>query len=93
MNIPTPAQVTRNRTARLVREAKTPRYTSESAPTAAPAERDHLVMVEVVDADGRGRYWSGPFKSSQVAGVTADYVRYGSEISDVDCASNCWCQA
>lgn len=91
MNIPTPAQVTRNRTARLVREAKTPRYTSESKP--APVERDHLVMVEVVDADGRGRYWSGPFKSSQVAGVTADYVRYGSEISDVDCSAKCWCQA
>lgn len=91
MNIPTPAQVTRNRTARLVREAKTPRYTSESKP--APAERDHLVMVEVVDCDGRGRYWSGPFKTSQVKGVTAQYVSMGSKVSDVDCASNCWCQA
>ena len=91
MNIPTPAQVTRNRTARLVREARTPRYTSESAPTAAPAERDHLFVVEIVDSEGRGRYWSGPFKERQVKGVCDDYVRYGSEISDVDHYAKCWC--
>lgn len=91
MNIPTPAQVTRNRTARLLREAKTPRYTSESTP--APAERDHLVMVEVVDCDGRGRYWSGPFQERQIKGVSLEYERMGAKISDVDCSAKCWCQA
>lgn len=90
MNIPNPAQVAANRTARLVKEARTPRYTSESKPT--PVERDHIVMVEVVDSEGRGRYWSGPFKSSQVDAVCDDYERYGSEISDIDCSSKCWCQ-
>jgi hypothetical protein len=86
MNIPNPAQVHANRTARLVKEAKTPKYTSE---TPKVERRPHLQMVEVEDAGGR--YWSGPFKDYQIEGVCADYERYGSQISDIDCTFECWC--
>lgn len=88
MNIPNPAQVASARTARLVREANTPAYTSESKP--APS-RPHQMMIEVEDQGGR--YWSGPYLDNQVKGVCEDYVRYGSSISDIDHYGKCWCMA
>lgn len=86
MNIPNPAQVASARTARLVREAHTPAYTSESKP--APSRR-HQMMIEVEDSGGR--YWSGPFLDNQVQAVCADYERMGSGISDIDHYGKCWC--
>jgi hypothetical protein len=81
-----PKMVAQNRTARLVREAKTPAYTSE---TPKASERDHLEMVQL--DDGAGTWWSGPFKSSQMRGVLAQYDSYGYGVVDIDCSAKCWC--
>lgn len=81
-----PKMVAQNRTARLVREAKTPTYTSESAPK---VERDHLEMVQV--DDGHGTYWSGPYPSRSIKGVCDQYEGYGYSIADIDCSAKCWC--
>lgn len=56
MNIPSPAAVASARTARLVREAATPVY-STSTPTEAErlANYDHLVLVELDSDFGRSR--------------------------------------
>ena len=83
-----PKQVAANRTARLVREARTPAYTSETKVEKAP-ERDHLEMLEVQDSGGR--YWSGPFTSKQLPHVIEDYLKMGYSISDIDCSAKCWC--
>jgi hypothetical protein len=80
-----PKDVARNRTARLVRDAKTPTYVSESRPVV----RQHLKMVEV--EDDYGRYWSGPYPENALSGVMDDYEGMGYSISDIDCSAKCWC--
>lgn len=78
-----PMMVAKNRTARLVREAQTPVYTTS---TPAPVEREHLTAVEI-DTDF-GRYWSHMPDSD----VDAFCDRYPGEISDIDHSAKCWCQ-
>ena len=86
MNIMNPAQVASNRTARLVREARTPAYTSE---TPAQREREHLSAVEI-EFDTGGRFWSH-MSDSQVEGFIAD-IPEGMGLSDIDHSGKCWCQ-
>lgn len=84
MNIPTPAQVASNRTARLVVEAATPVYTTETKP------REHMTVVEW-DGDF-GRYWSAPMPDSEVKGYIDHQVGLGYvELSDIDHSAKCWC--
>lgn len=85
MNIPTPAQVASNRTARLVAEATTPVYS-----TTTP-EREHLEMVELEDDDYGYRAWH-TMPTSEVAGFIALYTSRGYSLSDIDHAAKCWCQ-
>lgn len=88
MNIPTPAQVAANRTARLVAEAKTPTYRSE---TPAPAEREHLMVIEWESM--YGRYWGRPIPESQVnEAVREALADTHYEVSDIDHSAKCWCQ-
>lgn len=86
MNTMNPAQVAANRTARLVKEAKTPRYTSA---TPAPKPRQHKMMVEM-EADTGYRSWSSPMDEDKVNGYIDSYPE-GYMLSDVDHAGNCWC--
>ena len=83
MNIPTPAQVASNRTARLVREAKTPVYTSQTT------AREHLTAVEIQVSDG-GRYWSS-MPDSEVDAFCDKAESYGNSVSDIDHSLKCWC--
>jgi len=79
-----PAAVARNRTARLVREANTPVYTTETK------VREHLSVVEM--DSGMGRYWSKPMPDSEVdAYIDATPASY--DVSDIDHAAKCWCFA
>lgn len=78
-----PTQVAKNRTARLVREAQTPVYS-----TSTPA-REHRMMVE--SDNDYGRSWHGPMMESS-ANRFADRLADRGEFSDIDCASSCWCQ-
>lgn len=82
-----PMQVAKNRSARLVAEARTPAY---STVTPAPQAREHLTMVEIDDPCG-GRFWSRPIKDSEVDKYISDHLSLGYEISDVDHAASCWC--
>lgn len=79
-----PMQVAQNRTARLVREATTPTYT-----TVTPV-REHLYMVEM-EADTGYRTWSSSMPDSKV-NAYIDSFPEGYMLSDVDHASRCWCQ-
>lgn len=81
--IPNPAQVAANRTARLVREAKTPVYTS----TSKPAVREHFMAVEV--DSGMGRYWNTVPESQVDAFINSIPQSY--DVSDVDHSLKCWC--
>lgn len=81
-----PAQVHANRTARLVKEAKTPVYSSASA---APRERQHKMVVEMEHEQG-GRSWSGSMDEDKV-NAYIDSFPAGYMLSDVDHAGNCWC--
>ena len=79
-----PMMVAQNRTARLVREAQTPVYTTETK------VREHLYVVEM--DSGMGRYWSKPMPDSEVD----DYINrtpQSYEVSDIDHAAKCWCFA
>lgn len=78
-----PMQVAKARTARLVREAQTPVYSTETK------VREHLTVVEM--DSGMGRYWSKPMPDSEVE----DYINrtpQSYEVSDIDHAARCWCQ-
>lgn len=83
-----PMMVAQNRTARLVREATTPTYTT-STPAPVVREREHLHVVEM-EADTGYRTWSGSMPESKVNAYIdsfpGDYM-----LSDVDHAANCWC--
>lgn len=81
-----PMQMNANRTARLVREASTPVY---STSTPAPKPREHMVVIEWEHIHG-GRHWSKPFPHNTVdAEVEALSSQYA--ISDLDHALACWC--
>lgn len=82
MNI-TPATVASARTARLVREASTPVYTTV---TPAPKAREHRMAVEI-DSDF-GRFWSHMPESE----VDAFCDLYPGDLSDIDHSTSCWCQ-
>jgi hypothetical protein len=87
-----PATVASARTARLVREAATPVY---STSTPAPKVREHIMAVEIDSLMGRS--WS-TMPESQVddyircmtTGETAEYYEAG--LSDIDHSAKCWCQ-
>jgi hypothetical protein len=83
MNIPSPAQVAANRTARLVREAQTPVYSTETA----KAEREHLTAIEI--DSGCGRYWITVRDDQVDAAIDEVPQSYG--ISDIDHSGKCWC--
>ena len=81
MNIPNPAQVASARTARLVREARTPVYSTVTKPVV----REHITAVEV---DDMGRWWSHMPDSE----VDAYCERYEGVVSDIAHSAKCWCQ-
>jgi hypothetical protein len=77
---PSPLTVAENRTARLIREARMPRATSET-----PA-REHLFVVQ---SESNG--WFGPYPIAQADGM-ADFLAERNDFSDLDHAAKCWCQ-
>lgn len=79
-----PMMVAQNRTARLVREASTPVYS-----TSTPA-REHLSVVEV-EFDTGGRFWTKPMPDSEVDAYIGDLPE-SMYLSDIDHAGKCWCQ-
>lgn len=84
MNI-NPASVAAARTARLVREAATPVYS-----TVTPARvREHVKVVEMEDEMGRS--WSLPMRESAVDAYIDGLVEVGYWVSDIDCSVKCWC--
>jgi hypothetical protein len=85
MNI-NPASVASARTARLVREASTPVY---STSTPAPKAREHLHAVEI-EFDTGGRLWTS-MPEGEVDGYIADLPE-SIGLSDVDHSAKCWCQ-
>lgn len=86
MNIPNPAQVASARTARLVREASTPVYSTTTAP------REHLYVIEW-EADTGGRFWSQPMTEAQAEAEMKEADAFGMYgVSDYDHAAKCWCQ-
>jgi hypothetical protein len=78
-----PMQVAQNRTARLVREATTPTYS-----TSTPA-REHLMMVEV-ETDTGYRHWA-TMRESQVDTYVSE-IHPSDGLSDIDHSAKCWCQ-
>jgi hypothetical protein len=82
MNIMTPAQVASNRTARLVAEAFTPVYSTETKPVV----REHIMAVEIDDQ--MGRFWSHMPESE----VDEFLALYPGGLSDLCCSAKCWCQ-
>jgi hypothetical protein len=82
-----PAKAAQNRTARLVREATTPVY-STSTPV-----REHLTVVEW--DDDTHRWWTAPMPDSEVDGyIERTIAQHNGNIglSDIDHAAKCWCQ-
>lgn len=88
MNIPNPAQVASARTARLVREALTPAYSTESTAPAVPV-REHITAVEL--EDDYGRSWSH-MPDSEVTAYIDEMAGVGYGVSDIDHSGRCWCQ-
>jgi hypothetical protein len=82
MNIPSPAQVAANRTARLVREAQAPVYSTET-PKAV-----HISAVEL-ESD-YGRHWSH-MADTLVDGFITEMTALGYDLSDIDHSGKCWC--
>lgn len=80
-----PKQAMANRTARLVREAHTPVYSTETV----PVRPEHLTAVET-DTDS-GRFWSHMPESEITAFIDATFAA-GNDISDIDHSAMCWCQ-
>lgn len=73
-----------NRTARLVREASTPVYSTVTKPVV----REHIMAVETDSM--YGRHWSH-MPDSEVDEHIARMVSYGDELSDIDHSAKCWC--
>ena len=78
-----PMMVAKNRTARLVREAKTPVYTTETKPYVRP----HVMAVEIDSM--MGRFWSHMPETE----VDKFCSRYPGDLSDIDHSTKCWCQS
>lgn len=83
MNIPNPKVVAANRTARLVREAHTPVYSTSTQ------TREHLFAIEW-ETDF-GRYWSQDMPESE-AMAEMQFARGLRSVSDYDHSWNCWCR-
>ena len=79
-----PMTVAQARTARLVREAATPVYTTVTKPRV----REHLIACEV-ESDLGGRYWR-TMKESEVPAFWNDLPE-GYYASDEDHSAQCWC--
>lgn len=79
-----PNKAFQNRTARLVREATTPVYTTA---TPAPAQREHIIACEV--ATDSGRYWR-TMPESEVSDFWAN-LPASYDASDEDHSTECWC--
>ena len=77
-----PMIVAKARTARLVREATTPVYTTVTKPRV----REHITAVEI-DGD-LGRFWAHMPDSE----VDEFCSRYPGDLSDIDHSGRCWCQ-
>jgi hypothetical protein len=84
----TPTQAFANRTARLVKEATTPVYSTETKPVV----REHIIAVEL---DGMmGRHWSEMAESKVdefITTMTGD-DEFSDGLSDIDHSAKCWCQ-
>lgn len=80
-----PMMVAQARTARLVREATTPVYSTETKP--AP-EREHITAVEL--EDDYGRSWSH-MPDNEVDAYINDMAILGYGLSDIDHSAKCWC--
>lgn len=89
MNIPNPKQVASNRTARLVREAHTPVYSTQTA--TLEVDRPHTKMVEM-EFDSGYRTWSSAMPESAVNGYIESFMGVAM-LSDIDCSFTCWCQS
>lgn len=77
-----PLTVAANRTARLVREANTPVYS-----TTTPV-REHVFMVELEDSVYGSRHWVSDHEADVLLALpSAPYV-----FSDRDHSTSCWCQ-
>lgn len=85
MNTPSPAKVAANRTARLVREANTPLYRSESKEIGS--ERRHQIAVEIDSV--WGRHWS--HMAEDKVDTFIAMLPEGDELSDIDHSAKCWC--
>lgn len=79
-----PLQVAQARTARLVTEARTPVYTTETQP------RLHFMAVEV-ENDLGGRLWSKVREDEVDAFVRG--IHPDSGLSDIDHHARCWCHS
>ena len=76
-----PMMVSKNRTARLVAEARTPTYST--ATPVAPVVRDHIEAVEI------GRTWHH-MPSAEVEAFLSVGMRRN-DLSDIDHSTRCWC--
>jgi len=82
-----PMIVAQNRTARLVREATTPTYSTSTPAPVAPK----VYHMQVVEMDsGCGRYWSKPMRENMVNDYI-DRTPPSYSVSDIDHACACWC--
>lgn len=80
-----PNMVARNRTARLVTEARTPTY-STSTP-----QRQHLMAIEW-EWDLGGRYWTSVTEDKVDEVIREARMSTTRFLSDIDHSAKCWCQ-
>jgi len=80
-----PMNVAQNRTARLVREANTPVYTTVSRPVV----RQHRMAVEWDSVYGRA--WNIDIPENEVDLFIRQYENETYGLSDVDHWTGCWC--
>lgn len=74
-----PMMVAKNRTARLVREARKPAYTTETKP------REHVEIFEI-ECDYGYRRWVSEREALELLRLPNYWL------SDVDHSTKCWCQ-
>ena len=82
-----PLQVAKNRSTRLVAEARQGAVAYSTVTPPAP-KREHLVVIEW-ESDLGGRYWSKPLRESLAEAEMAEARGYS--VSDYDHAASCWC--
>lgn len=86
MNIPKPSEIQSRIIAQIVREQKTPVFST----TTAPVVREHVIAVEVEFTSG-GREWV-LMPDSKVDGYVNMIDRYEEvNLSDIDHSLKCWC--